>query len=654
MVVRLRRTQLRILPIRATVWTAVVLCAAVWALQMHPVAIDTELAESEGMELTADADADVVVVLDYTAIRQSEETFSGRDFSAVWIDLFHRELGPVSVATPETLSEDHLESARLVVLTRSVTAEMPEASLERIRRRVLDGAVVVVDRPGGEARRLFSADGEIGPRKGQAITHADGLSEPFSSQLEQMPLLGDYIGSTAPRDDARTLLAIDGAPAIYAADFGDGVAITVDFDFPRQLVAMRQGMPDDDFGVRPADGSTRPPRTSDLIADDAMVGAEVPYADVLERFVFYGVLMRYAALPSLWGYPDFAPGAVVFAHEDDRLGDRAGWKSEYEHRRGASSMLLSTADAGLTNEGTESIADRGAQIGLAWRIPHPSVARWERIGIGPFQPMRKPVELADQRRDLSEVVDDHSVNAARTLGGLWTEDWSAPLSAMAENGIRADLSYSPEQTRGFAFGTGRPFLGVGDDGIPLPIRVYPTIVPLSADDGPSFDRLLELSADGHHQVVTVGSRPSKLADYPDLESFDAWIEMFDAMERHNHRAMTVSDYRRFQSMRRSSDLRSRIDRQTSLPDELQSERTAPDHTGHLLRIAADAPRNDMHVLIPATIGDAELIGALEGARRAGTEIITDTVDPVPFEMMGFEVYRLPLDPGTNVLEAYYR
>lgn len=653
MVVKLSNRRISVLPYRAVLWTVVAIVALLTFLQYRPLMLEGELDLADGMELTRSSDADVVVVVDYEAIRQSGDSFDTRDFSAAWIDLFYREVGPVSVATPRTLDEDLIDGSRVMVLTHSVSAEIPESILDLIRREVLDGTTLVVERPEGRARELFSADGDAGRRDGHQITHVEGLEAPFADQLQQMPLFTEYIGSTSPREDAQTLLSIDGAPAVYSLPFGSGHAITVDFDLGRQIVTLQQGRPNDDFSVS-ADDERRPARTAELVADDALLGAEAPYLDLLNRFLVHQVIAPRAGIPTLWSFAGGADGAVIFAHEDSRLGDGGAWMMEYENTRGGTSTLLSSADSGLTTEGAEQVTDYGSQLGLAWRVPHPSIARFEPLGFGSFQPFRRPIELEAQRKAIIDTLPYGTVGTSRSLGGLWGDDWSAPMAALAEIGIRADLSYEAAPYRGFAFGSGKPFLALNNDGLPLNIRQYPVTVPADADQGPEIEELLAASSLGHHQLLVIGTRPSSFADHPDVDRFDDWLQLFDVIDQHRHRLVSVADYAGFQRTRRGASMRSRLDAGAMLPDALRDESTAPDHRADRIRVTVEASRRDMELMIPARIGDAEFHEAIQGTERVGDDIIVNRVETEERSFSGITVRRFQLDRGFNTLEFYYR
>ena len=655
MAVHLRKKQTRVLPFRLTLWALVAVVVVAVLLEDHKLTFSADDDLSEGVSITRETDSDVTIVLDYQAIRESDDSFSGRDFSAAWITMVEREIGPASIATPETLSQELLDNSRVLILTHSVSTDLPSSLLQRIREHVLDGNVVVIERPDGEAREMFSASGDAGHRRGRVITHADAMASEFAAGLEQMPVLADYIGSTSPRDNAQTLLAIDGAPVIYAAEFGSGKAITVDFDLGRQWVTLQQGLPDEDFTV-PRDGADleRSPRTSDLVADDSLLGAKVPYATLLERFFVYGVLMRYSGVPALWLFPDGAAGAVVFAHEDDTLGDGAAWPLDYERRRGASSTLLSTFDSGLTPEGAADFQDRGGHIGLAWRSSDPSVAVYEYFGFFGYRPFQRPVDLDTQRSDLGDVVPFGSIRTSRSIEGLWSSHWTEPLAALAAVGIRTDVSFETPTHRGYAFGSGLPFQTISHEGMPLGIREYPVVVPADAKEGPAVEELLTESAEGYHQLITVATRPSAYADYPDMDRFEEWLSIFDHAAAHGHRMMNIADFEGFQRLRRSTTLRSRLDRRARLPEDLQSSQTGPDHRAVMLRIVADTRRRGMYLHVPRSIGDAEFFAGLEGTERVGSEIVTSELDPQEFSMTGFPVYRVRLREGFNNIELYYR
>lgn len=650
MVVSFRKKRAAVLPYRLAIWAVVGLLFMGHHLQEHPITASGTFKTSPGVEVTRQADADILVVLDYEAIRQSGPTFGEKDWSATWIQLIEQEIGPVSIATPSTLEQKQLDDARILILTASVSTSMPESFIDRVRRQTLEGMTLVIERPQGRAREIFSAPGDAGLRRGQEITHAEGLEPEFARQLWSMPIFADYIGSTAPREGATTHLSIDGAPVIYAVPFGEGFAITVDFNLGEQLVSLQQGRPRADFQLPGQPDSQSTPRTDDLVAHDSLRGSAIPFADLLSRFIVHGVLQRYAPTPSLWLFPQGAAGAVLFVHEDALLGDGGAWKLEREVAAGGSSTLLTTVDSGLTKEGAEKIHLKGGEIGLAWRLPDPSVAIYERRGAGSFEPVQSPINLETQLKDLRQRLPVGYLRTARSFEGVWSQKWAEPLAALAEAGVRADFSYESPRHRGYSFGTGLPFLAMNEEGMPLGIREYPIIIPPRAQEGPTLEELLESSAAGHHQLITIGTRPALFAEYPDREEFDAWFESFDKIEAHDHVLVNALRFDTYLRQRRASSIRSRFIARSPLPEEL---RHTHGPTGALLRVRAEAQARGMQLLVPARIGEKELIMARSGTRRVGAEVISQKISTEPGSIIGFPHHRVVLEQGFNNLEFYY-
>ncbi len=648
----LRQNKPRLLAIRLTLWSTLLVVAAAIYLQARPVALESGLEFAEGQALDLERDADVLVVIDYEAVEESPDNFEERDFSAAWIELFERQVGPVSVATPESLSADKIDDARLLVITHSIARDMPEVLLERSREHALDGQAVLIDRPQGEARELFGADGGAGHRQGDQITYAADLDESFADDLAHMPLFVDYIGSTGPRDEATTLMAIDGAPVIYASRFGQGAVITVDFDLPRQLVALRQGRPQPDFGLAAPESDRH--RSADLVADDDLLGADVPYADLLERFVVFGAIQPYAHIPALWPFPGNMRGAVVFVHGDDLLGDDGAWPLDHERRHQASSTLLTTFDSGLSEEGAESILDRDGQIGLNWRLAHSPDVPTRREGMAGFEPFHRPISLADQRSELSDILPYGSVRSARIHGGLWLDEWDAPWAALDAAGIRQDFSLIAPDHRGYAFGSGLPTRAINQQGLPLRLRTMPIVYPIGAQDGPELETLLADSEERYHQTITVLGDPSRFARQPRMDDFQRWLGYFDAIDRHHHWAPNAADLYEYLRQRRQTPMRSRLHRRVDLPDELASESSDPTASATLLRLTVEAPRPRMTLMIPPRIGDAQFVGALEGTERVGADIVTNVLSTEPVDYSGLTLRQTRLSRGFNNLELYYQ
>ncbi len=661
-----RRKQSAHTAYRALLWALVLIVATALYLDNSPFVLETDVETADGMTITREADSDVLIVLDYDAIGNSGPSFEKRDFSVAWINLFEQEIGPVSIATPQSLSMEVLEASRVVVLTSSVADQVPAELLEELRQHALDGNVIVVERPKGNLRETFSANGRAGERQGQKLTYARGLVDPYKQQLLSMPLSTEFVGSTAPRQGATTHLSVDGAPAIYAAPMGDGTAITVDFDFGQQMVALQQGRPSSDYRVEGGDGEA-PAKTNALIMAPELHQNPVPYADLLERFIVHGVIGAYAPVPMFWPFPGGAQGAIVAVHEDTSLGDGGGWMLEYETDKNGVSTLLSSVDSGLSASGAAVIGRMGGEIGLSWKKSDTPHELLERVGIGDFQPLAKSVGLSAQLDALRETLPVNYVKTARITDSYWDKSWARPFELMAAQDIRVDTSYSPAPGAGYAFGTGFPFLVVNHQGQPLGMRELPVVYPTGVTDGPELAELIEQSADGHHQAITWAVDPAIFADFPDMERFEKWLGVFELAEQHGHIITSVLRLDGFLRSRRAGRIQSRVVRDAQMPrgkkaaavdadgsDDGEELAVPTPQSATLLRITVESKRRGLSITVPATLEGKSFRLAKKGVNRIAGELVSGDVETVPAGLIGYKFRRIPLDAGFNTIDVYYR
>jgi len=662
---------------RALLWTFVALVAGGIYLNSFPLVIEADQKVSEGIQLTREGEVDVLILIDYEAISASGPSFGQRDFSAAWINLFEQVLGPVAIATPTTVSLKKISEARVVVLTSSVADQVPDQMLEQLRDHALKGNTIVVERPAGKLRETFSANGRAGERQAQAFTFARDLLAPYNAQLLEMPLSTQFVGSTAPRAGATTHLSVDGAPAIYALPIGQGTAITVDFDFGEQMVAMQQGRPDQKYQVHPkaehlGGGESRWPKTSALVMDPKLENNPVPYADLLERFILYGVISKYAPLPTVWPFPSGAAGALIALHEDRELGDDGGWMLDYEISKNATSTLLSTVDAGLSASAAAVLARKGAELGLSYQKPGTPLELNKRVGFGGFNPIAQPIGLGDQLSTLRKTLPSSHIRSVRITDSWWDTQWSRPFEVMAAQNLRIDTSYSPGTGAGYAFGTGFPFLVVNAQGQVLGIREMPVVFPggtPQSDSVPQLADLIEASAQGHHQVVTWSVSPSLFADYPDMQRFDRWLAVFELAQQHDHIITSASQFDGFLRARRASKVKSRIIHDAVLPGgntlaravaATRAERSGERlekldvQTATLLRVSVNATQRNLTLTVPATLGGKAFVSAQKGSDQTDTNFAPTPLETTPVNMVGYPLLQIPLDSGFSTLNIYYK
>lgn len=644
---------------RVALWTAVAIVGLLAWLDNSPLHLDTDAKQADIAPSVNKKSADVLVVIDWRAVHDSGSTFRTQDWSAAWVGMLQQEIGPVQVLTPGSLNLDRLDEARVVVLTASVSDSVPASLRKKLRRQALDGKLIVVERPDGELREAFSANGRAGPQRGRSLTFARGLEEPYATQLTEMPVDTEYIGSTSPREGATTLLSMDGAPVVYAAPIGDGTVVTVEFDLGEQLVSLQQGRPTDDFrveGESPAAGDTAPPTVDALpMAPDKTAGAEVPWADLLERFMVHGVIGRYAPLPGLWAFPGGALGAVVPIHCDRRLGDGGGWMLEYEAEQNAASTVLSSVDSGLTAAGAAVMNRRGGEIGLFWRRAGTPEEIEERIGVLGLEPLARPLTLETQIDRLADTIPGRP-RTTKIMGRWWDRDWTAPFLQMAANGIRVDTSYEPS-TAGFSFGTGLPFEVLGPNGLPLGVWEQPVVLPAGDTGGPTLDTLLNASRRGHHQVLTWSLPSSAFADYPDMSRFDDWIGSFETIRRADHLITSVSRLNDYRRKRRASRLNSRLIRDASPPKGKGPQKEgaeAGSGKGLLLRVSVETADGRSSLMVPARIDGHRFDQARRRASRVGGKLVARKLTTEKESIVGYPVRRIPLESGSSRIDVYYQ
>lgn len=646
---------------------------ALYYFQQSPWHVDANHKDPDPLHISREAKADVVLVLNYDAIEKSPKHFEKKDWSAAWINLLEQEVGPITIATPKSLSHRVLAESRVVILTASVTSNLPGTLLEQLRQHIDRGNTLVIERPTGGLREAFSADGSANTRRGREVTFALDLPEPHISHLKQMPLSTDYIGSVQALEGATTLMSIDGAPVVYAKPIGQGHVITIDFDLGEQLVALQQGKPSNQFTVKSKQPKRTTPMTQDLILNQDMLGSSIPYADLLERFIVHGVISRYCALPVFWLYPYKARGMVIGLHEDDTLGDGGGWMLQYENSHKASSTILTSTNAGLTAAGATTMHRQGGDMGLLWRMQHTPYAYEERLGMGGFQPLARPVTLEKQLKQLKQTLPINYVRTAKVAGDYWSTQWDEPFKRLSAVKIRTDMSYSTPNTSGYAFGTGIPFLALSSDGLPLGIRELPVVIPDRPTKGPKLTELLEMSQRGHHMTITLSMSPATFADYPDLAAFEQWLHTFEVIKNTEHRMTSASRFDAFLRRRRASSIRSRLVRNVAIPRSRRSPSEqaklkaaqkdksdplpplpTPEKNAILLRITVEAKNKGQSLAVPERIDNHRFATARQRVDRVGKELVSSKLETDVVDLSGHAIRRIPLERGFNTIDLYYK
>ncbi len=633
-------------------WIVIMIVGVFFYLHYNPILIANEPINFSSYEISRSLKTDVAIVVDYEAIRKSEELFSKKDWSAAWIDTFEQEIGPITVATPNSLTQSILERSRVLILTASVANSVPDPIIGKIRDRVRDGMIVVLERPSGKLRETFSADGRGGNRPATSISFGPSFG-PNDVALKKIPLFGSFVASTGTREKSETFLAYNGAPTIYSIPIGDGFALTVEFEFGKQLVSLQQGIPNDDFTLDKKDDLRPFFRTEDLVANPSLIGESIPFADLLERTLVWKAIGGLTPLAAIWPFPKNADGVLVFLHDDQSLGKQAFWLSKLESENDAKSTYLFSYDA-LSEA---DFAKEKNEVGFLWKIGNDSSELQERMGVLGWNPLTRPMGIAAQHKTFLERSGTKRITTSATAESNWLDLWDEPFRQLASAKVRIDTSYEVEKTSGYHFGTGFPFLVLSRDGIPVGMREQPVVLPYGATRGPILKTLLEDSAQENHQAITSRIPANAFAGDIDPSAFKSWTQIFETARQHNHAMMSVGSYDIFLRARRVAEMRSRFKENVLLPSLPSLPGTElsdlEPKTVSRFRVTINAKRTDHAIVVPEMIGEKRAIAVREKSKRVEEREVSKALEYEHVQLMGTSLLRIPVPRGFSTVDVFY-
>lgn len=648
--------------IRLAMWSIVVMAFVTAYFDANPVFVPSEEPISLGVPLTVEAAGDVLLVVDYGKFPAEPENFDDMDFSLAWYNTLQQEIGPVTVVDAAHFTQLNLSKFRIVIITRSAAGNVTWTP--KLEGFVNTGNVLVLEMPSGDVRAKFSADGKSGARDPQRITRIEGLSDEYMEVLKEVPLHTRLIGSTnySRMEDTETLMTIDAIPVVYRRKFGKGWAITFDFDYGMLLTSIQQGRPSDNFRIRNHRG-TDDIETSDLTLSESLITSIAPAADILERFVVYGVLDPCYPIVGLWpfygGKQGAFDGAFIVTHDERGLGDSASWMAEYEKTFEGRSTYFVQTEGAITGPGLTVLTELGVDVGLTWDREQGSyLGAFKAVGFGPIEPMVKGMSLQEQVERLKKRYEGEPLRilSTRTRDHLWDRDWALPFRVMAAANLRADASYAPPPgVVGFPFGTGLPFTPLDQNGLVFNLQEFPSVLVAqgSKEEQDKLQNLLERSQKTDHQALGVSFSPSAFRDNPSASLYVTWRNTYGLALSHNHWITSVSKFLRFNLARQDSTLGSYI---------VEAKIDKKDVT--LLRLATLAKESGMYCVIPEQIGARPFSEARRGLTRiqgsdttrrgVSEELLKEKVPTKEINVMGYKRRLLPLSKGFNAIDVIYQ
>ncbi len=638
--------------LRFGLWMVVMIIGAFVYFHYNPILIENEPIAFKPYRISRSLKSDIAIVVDYDAIENSGDSFDTIDWSAVWIDTFEQEIGPLTIATPQTLTQAILQRSRVLVLTSSVANSVPDPIISKIRERVREGMIVVLERPAGKLRETFSADGKGELRKSTAISFGPTFG-PDDQNLKKIPLFGSYVASIGSRPDSQTFLAFNGAPTIYSTPIGDGFALTVEFEFGKQILALQQGKPADDFQLKKTDDLRSFYKTQDLVAAPELIASTLPLADLLERTLVWKAIGSLTPIAAIWPFPQDADGVLLFVHDDKSLGQQAFWMNEMEEKEDAKATFLFSYNALGKDFSRED-----NEIGFLWDISNDSPDHLEKMGILGWEPLARPMGIFAQHKSFLKSASTKRITTSAISDARWMAFWDEPFRQLTQIKVRIDTSYEVENSSGYHFGTGFPFLTMSQNGIPTGMREQAIVFPYGATRGQNLEVLLENSQTNLHQPISTRIPANAFTSDLDPEKFQAWIKIFENARKYNHTMMSIGSYDRFLRARRVAEMRSRFEEKVPLPElpkapKDEKEKKVVEQVSRF-RVTINAKRTDHAIVVPEIFGDKRIIAVREKSTFVDGREVARVLKSQEVQMMGNLLRKIPVPRGFSTVDVFYQ
>ncbi len=640
-----RRSQLiRDRRIRILLWGSLCVILALVYFCGHPFVWKTESRRASGVQISLETASDYLIVVDYSTFKSPASGFMDMSFSLAWLNTFQQEIGPIALIGSNEFQDIDLKRYRTLILTSSASGQ--ESWVPRIRSFLERGGTVVMEMPSGGLRSIASADGKGGLRTAQTLTFASGLSSEYMNALSELHLsnLTQLIGSAGPLEDAQTWMTIDGVPVIYSKNYGLGHVITVDFNYGMLITALQQGRPLDNFEIRNLRDTTHI-ETSDLALDENQT---LPIADILERFLVYGVINDATPVVGLWPFFDGMDGALIISHRENGIGDASLWMTKYEASFKATSTLFVTSPLTLSDPGLDVVDDTHSEIGLMFDAYGDEISR-AKEPMGPFKisPVWRQLNVEEQLAAVKARLDEHTpVIASQTRQGLWGEHYTQTFRMLSAAGFKVDASYRTGfEKYGYAFSTGMPFMPIDTTGLLFNILEFPVSFPemTTQENASVLETFLEASEREHHEVLSVSFEPGEYAKNPVAETFQTWQAVYKMATLHKHWVTNYLSYFRFSRARFTAELRTRL-----------SEMQLNHKKVQVLRVELLAPEAEMHISVPKQIGDRVFVEARRGLQRVREDtVLSDAATARFVSVSGYERVLVQLSKGFNAIDVVY-
>ncbi len=551
-------------------------------LRSHPIRVGKgSNPETTATRPVGTEGSDVLIVLSEAREARTPEQWN---LDQVWLNSIEQEIGDYEVTSVAAVTRSGLEGAAWVVIPRNAAAELSAEQILEVAAWVENGGVAIVEQPEGpwrpliglnlnraavrDCRRITSFDGS--PARGRAREHV--ISMPLRSTL--MPYNPP---SMARGRDYQVLAEADGHPAIVSIASGRGRTLLVLFDLGTAVGHMQQGTPESDFSApRPED--LRAPSdltvTGAMVTDEEMQRVEVPWADLLERNLFY-LAEGHRPVARLWNYPGDWRGAFISTHSAGDVGSSAEYMTSWEHENDVASSMFVVATR-MSPESLARIGRKGGDVQLQHVPPNAAGAPRRTWGVRRFRPAQRPMRLDEQYERVTRDLRPYGpLSANRNADTLWPTDTFSGFRALEGRSLTMDSSLGPAPARlgpvpeqvGYVFGTGLPFRPLDRNGNRFGFFELPFAL---SDGNPAYSTqwmrmLVTDAADVFHTTIVGDWRPDTMTSFPSYDAIGGWRLAFEHADGQDLWVTTLDQYSRFLDARQRSAVRSSfIDRRLTI------------------------------------------------------------------------------------------
>lgn len=521
--------------------------------------------------------SDILIVIPSVVEATNLESFP---WDRVWVNAVEQEVGQARTIGAAELTRSDVDPADWVIVPGVAAAQLDPTQTQFLHNWVEDGGVLLLEQPEGpwqaftgqafsgarrrETRRVTSFDGTLA----RADIRDDLLEMPFRTNL----LLYNPANLARGRD-YQVLLEIDGQPGIITRQLGRGHVYVLLFDFAELVGQLQQGVSGDDLSLPSADLGLLPAgltTTHRAVRDPALLEANIPFADLLERHVL-ALLDQHRPVARLWLYPGTHRGALLVTHSEDGFGPRSRFLVDWESAADRQSTLFASAGS-LTPEQLARMARMGTDIQYQWIPSTHDRAPQRTWGLRGFRPVRRPMTLREQQERLDhDLLPYGPTRVSRTPNGVWPVRWLDGFRALDAAGIALDLSWGPtaahlsagQATAGYLFGTGYPYRPIDANGRRFGVRVLPVaLLDLSLGyDYARVRRLLVDAADRYHTTIVGDWRPDTMTLRPSWDALEGWRSAFTIAEQQELWIATATEYVDFLRQREGSRVQSTFSRE---------------------------------------------------------------------------------------------